>query len=184
MRIWNQISITKKIFISCILTIFIVNCAGDKKDDNASALLAPLLLYAYPTNADLPQPALNTANLIVGEASYTKNIGICRGNFGVDDNIQIPNNDFSLPAFFLHKVDFSKTSDVFVTDLGNFVLNVGIPPGGGAYDPIASCPVKIMENSNTIYDIQVKDCQLDKIQAPVTPAVITLSFRVRCSKGL
>lgn len=179
-KIFDKISITKQFFVLCTLTIAMVNCA-DKKDDNSSALLAPLLYAAYPTNTDLPQPALNSVNLTIGDVKYTKNIGTCRGNFGVDDNIL--QDDVNLPDFSMHKVDFSKTGDVSITAAGNFVLNVGMP-GGGGYDPIISCPVKIMENSNTIYDIQVKDCPVDQIQAPVNPAVNILSFRVRCSKGL
>ena len=184
-KVWKHITITKTLLIlfTGMFAFVLVNCSDGKKDDTSSALLAPLLLLTYAPNPDLPEPALNSVDLTIGNDKFTKTIGVCRGNFGVDDNIMIPGNDFSLPSFFLHKVDFTKTSDVSVTASGNFLLNVDMP-GGGGYDPVSSCPVKIMENSNTVYDIQVKDCPVDKIFGDVTPPTNIISFRVRCTKGL
>ncbi|EKJ86399.1 hypothetical protein CLV96_3546 [Leptospira meyeri] len=184
-RIWKHKTISKQFLalFTLVFAVVLVNCSEGKKEDMSSAILAPLLLSTYATNLDLPEPALNSVNLTVGDAKFTKTIGVCRGNFGVDDNVMIPGNDLTLPSFFLHKVDFTKTSDVSVTASGNFLLNVDMP-GGGGYDPVTSCPVKIMENSNTIYDIQVKDCPVDKIFGAVTPPVNIISFRVRCTKGL
>lgn len=183
-RVWKHITITKTLLIlfTGMFTFVLVNCSDGKKDDTSSALLAPLLLLTYAPNPDLPEPALNSVNLTIGNDKFTKTIGVCRGNFGVDDNIMIPGNDFSLPSFFLHKVDFTKTSDVSVTPAGSFLLNVDTQ--NGSYDPVSSCPVKIMENSNTVYDIQVKDCPVDKIVGNVTPPTNIISFRVRCTKGL
>lgn len=183
-RIWKQITISKTVLVlfALMFAVVLVNCSEGKKEDMSSAILAPLLLATYATNGDLPEPALNSVNLTVGDTKFTKTIGVCRGDFGVDDNVMIPGNDLTLPSFFLHKVDFTKTSDVSVTPAGPFTLNVDTQTG--SYDPVTSCPVKIMENSNTIYDIQVKDCPVDKILGPVTPPVNIISFRVRCTKGL
>ncbi|ABZ94921.1 Hypothetical lipoprotein [Leptospira biflexa serovar Patoc strain 'Patoc 1 (Ames)'] len=170
------------ILFTSMFSLILVNCSKEKKDDMTSLLLAPLLYASYPVIPDLPEPTLNSVNLTIGDTAFTKTIGACRGNFGVDDTIRIPGNDLTLPAFFINRVDFTKTNNISLTAAGTFILNVMVQ--GGGYDPVATCPVKIMENSNTIYDIQVQNCPVDQIQAPVTPATNLISFRVRCTKGL
>ncbi|WP_411823399.1 hypothetical protein [Leptospira sp. 'Mane'] len=176
----------------CLLLPALLNCNDggyDKKDSNKELYSAILLIQStgnttQTTEENLPQPALNTVEMTVGETKYTKVLGVCRGNLNVNgnDNISIPGNDFTLPSFYLHKVDFTSTN-VSLTPLGTFILNIDMP-GGAGYDPISTCEAKIMENSATIYDIQVKNCAVDKIFGAITPATNAISFRARCAKGL
>lgn len=51
-------------------------------------------------------------------------------------------------------------------------------PGCGSYDPVVSCSIKIMENSNSIYDIQVKDCLVGKIYRAVAQLLIAFRFKL------
>lgn len=181
----------------CLLLPVLLNCNDggyDKKDNSSQELYSAILLTqsAPPANnttpvaeEDLPQPAINTAEITVGETKYVKTLGVCRGNLNVNgnDDVEIPNNDLTLPSFYLHRVDFTKSTGVSLAAQGTFILNIDMP-GGGGYDPVSTCDAKIIENSTTIYDIQVKKCAVDKIFGAITPSTNTVSFRARCTKGL
>jgi len=178
----------------CSMIMMLLNCDDDgynknKSDANyiySAVLLAQSAKPVIPAvlEENLPQPAINTAEMTIGDTKYTKTMGVCRGNLGANgnDNIMVAGNDASLPSFYLHKVDFTATN-VFLSAAATFVFNVDMPTGGG-YDPASTCEAKIIENSATIYDLQVKNCAVDKILGAVTPATNTISFRVRCTKGL
>lgn len=160
--------------------------ANDKKENSSEDFNAILLSFAMATDENLPEPAINTVNIIVGETKYTKSLGVCRGNLNVNgqDDISIAPSDLSLPSFYLHKVDFTTKTNVTLTAIGSsFNLNIDMPNGGG-YDPATTCEAKIIENSATTYDIQAKKCSVDKIAVAVDPPTNTISFRARCTKGL
>lgn len=172
-----------------MLLLSLWHCSGDgygKNKSESNDLYTAILLNLPKADENLPQPAINTVEITVGDTKYTKALGVCRGDLNVNgnDNIMVPGNDFTLPLFFLHKVDFTAKSTLFLTPLGpTFIFNIDMP-GGGGYDPISNCETKIIENSTTIYDIQVKNCAVDKIAGAVTPPTNTISFRARCTKGL
>lgn len=180
----------KNLFLSLIITLLLLalfQCsAADKSKDNSNSILSVLLLsLSTSSEENLPEPAINTVDIIVGDTKYTKALGVCRGdlNNNGNDNIMVPGNDQTLPSFYLHKVDFT-AKNVFLTPLGpTFIFNIDMP-GGGGYDPAAICEAKILENSATIYDIQIKKCSVDKIAGAVNPPTNTISFRARCTKGL
>ncbi|WP_207762265.1 hypothetical protein [Leptospira harrisiae] len=183
----KQTSLISITILLLLLTLLQCNNVGydNNKDDSNNLYSAILLSILKSTDANLPEPAINTVDITVGDTKYTKVLGVCRGDLNVNgnDNIMIPGTDQTLPSFFLHKVDFTATN-VSLTPLGpTFVFNIDMP-GGGGYDPISTCDVKILENSATIYDIQVKNCAVDKIAGAVTPPTNTISFRARCTKGL
>ncbi|EMY71127.1 hypothetical protein [Leptospira vanthielii] len=173
----------------CLLFVSLLHCGGDGYDKNKSKsndLYTAILLSLPKAEENLPQPAMNTVEITVGDTKYTKTLGVCRGDLNVNgnDNIMVPGNDQTLPLFYLHKVDFTATTNVFLTPQGpTFIFNIDMP-GGGGYDPAVVCETKILENSTTIYDIQVKNCAVDKIFGAVTPPTNTISFRARCTKGL
>ncbi|TGN10610.1 hypothetical protein EHS11_08885 [Leptospira ilyithenensis] len=183
---------------ACLLLPLLLSCndgSYDKKDSSSQELYSAILLTqstqptsstaSAPTEENLPQPAINTVEMTVGETKYVKILGICKGNLNVNgnDDVAISGNDLVLPSFYLHRVDFTKSTGVSLAALGTFILNVDMP-GGGGYDPVSTCETKILENSATIYDIQVKKCAVDKIFGTITPATNTISFRARCTKGL
>lgn len=173
----------------CLMLLSLLHCAGDgygKNKSESNDLYTAILLNLSNTDGNLPQPAINTVEITVGDTKFTKALGVCRGDLNVNgnDNIMVPGNDQTLPLFFLHKVDFTANTNVFLTPLGpTFIFNIDMP-GGGGYDPISTCDTKIIENTATIYDIQVKNCAVDKIAGAVTPPTNTISFRARCTKGL
>lgn len=180
----------KNLFVSLIITsllLALLQCSSavDKSKDKSNSILSVLLLSLTSSEENMPEPAINTVDIIVGDTKYTKALGVCRGdlNMNGNDNIMIPGNDQTLPSFYLHKVDFT-AKNVFLTPQGpTFIFNIDMP-GGGGYDPAVICEAKILENSATIYDIQIKKCSVDKIAGAVNPPTNTISFRARCTKGL
>ncbi|WP_208729524.1 hypothetical protein [Leptospira congkakensis] len=183
----NETKIRYISIIASLLLFTLLHCGdsgyGKNKSESNDLYSVFLLSLLGTTETNLPEPTMNTVNITVGDTKYTKALGVCRGTLNVSDNIMIPGNDFTLPSFFLHKVDFTATN-VSITPLGpTFIFNIDMP-GGGGYDPVSSCEAKVIENSATIYDIQVKNCAVDKIAGAVTPATNTISFRARCTKGL
>ncbi|WP_208739804.1 hypothetical protein [Leptospira bandrabouensis] len=171
--------------ISLLLLVFLQCSKNDKVDDSKDFLSLILLSQTLPTDENLPEPAINTVDITVGETKYTKALSVCRGDLNMNgqDNIMVPGNDQTLPLFYLHKVDFT-AKNVFLTPQGpSFIFNIDMP-GGGGYDPAVLCEAKVIENSSTTYDIQVKKCSVDKIAGAVNPPTNTISFRARCTKGL
>lgn len=148
--------------------------SGSSSDDSA-ALLALAALSSVP--ADLPQPTLDTANMTLGGNAFTltNKLTCVSGAGGLGFSVA----GGGVPTLFVHNIDFSASS----VSLGAGGSQLDIDVTGGVYEAAAACAAKIMENSATVYDLQVKDCALKTQFGTPSPATTTVSFRARCTKG-
>ncbi len=145
------------------------------ESDDSYALLGLLALASAP--ADLPQPALDSANMTLGADAFTlTNKFTCVSGAG---GLGFSLTGGGVPTLFVHNIDFAASS----VSVGAGGSQLDIDVTGGVYGAASSCAAKIMENSATVYDLQVKDCALNTQFGAPTPATNTVSFRVRCTKG-
>jgi hypothetical protein len=163
---------------SILLTASMFSACSDSEsgygsDDNSAALYLLAAVAAAPT--DLPQPTLDTANMILDGATqvFTHKLACSDGDIGLMASIGNP------PILNLHNFSFAATSLNFGAGAAAIVLDVT----GGSYGVASTCTGKIMENSATVYDLQVKDCALTTTGGAPNPPTTTVSFRVRCTKG-
>ncbi|AOP34839.1 hypothetical protein A0128_13870 [Leptospira tipperaryensis] len=170
----------KSILLFIFLNFILIQCSDPKKEED---LLPLLFLLGTPTpvsinveDPDFIRPNINTANMRLGGNNVLRNIDPCpNGSVNLG-------NPFDLPTLYIMNADLSLNSGVLLRENGSFVLNIDLD-GQSVYSPSAPCPVNIIENSATAYDIQVKGCALKK--NPVTspaPPTNTVSFRALCSK--
>ncbi len=149
--------------------------SGSSSDDNI-ALLA-LLAAAGGGAADLPQPVLDSANMNLAGTDFTlTNKFTCVSGAG---GLGFSMAGGGVPTLFVHNIDFAAGS----VNVGAGGSQLDIDVTGGVYGAASVCPAKIMENSATVYDLQVKDCALTTQFGTPTPATTTVSFRIRCTKG-
>ncbi|RHX87218.1 hypothetical protein DLM75_17060 [Leptospira stimsonii] len=158
------------------------NCEKDKKED-----LTPLLaLAATQKTVDLPQPALNTASLKLGDVQYTlTNVLICTagvvgGGFTIGQSAaEYP------PGLNVHNIDPSKNT--ITIGAGGSQMDIDTTIGvymAGKNKVAGSCTATVKENSATVYDLQLIDCPVtDELNGQGgNPPDTTVSFRARCRK--
>ncbi len=143
--------------------------------DESAALLAVAALASAP--ADLPQPTLDTANMTLGGNAFTlTNKLTCISGAG---GLGFAMAGGGAPTLFVHNIDFSASS----VSIGAGGSQLDIDVTGGVYGAASTCAGKIMENTATVYDLQVKDCALNTQFGTPSPTTTTVSFRARCTKG-
>lgn len=170
-----------KLLVTLILCAACAVACGES-DDNSSDTFATiaLLAAANPGEVDIPQPADDSATLILDGASQslTDVLGCADGAAGI--SVRAGGNP---PVLSILKTTFAAGSVVLNNQVNfagdNNILILDLPEGGAGRDPVSTCETKIFENS-TVYDIQALNCQL---RTPPASAVSnTISFRLRCIK--
>ncbi|MBM9576875.1 hypothetical protein JWG45_06875 [Leptospira sp. 201903070] len=166
------------------LFIGLSNCEEEKKNDNTALITLVAAANAGPAQpVDLPQPAVNTAILKLGEQAFVlTDLQLCRTGLGgiiISQTVATP-----LPTLNIHEIDFSKTGSVTLGE-GGSALDIdaaGGTYGAGKNGVKGSCSATVKETTATTYDLQALDCPITKqFQANNIPDV-NLSFRVRCTK--
>lgn len=159
-----------------LVTLSLAACSDSGyESDDSYALLALLALPGAP--ADLPQPALDTATMnLAGTDFVLTNKLLCVSGAG---GLGFAMAGGGAPTLFVHNIDFSASS----VSIGAGGSQLDIDVTGGVYGAASTCAGKIMENTATVYDLQVKDCALNTQFGTPTPATTTVSFRARCTKS-
>ncbi|TGL62046.1 hypothetical protein [Leptospira sarikeiensis] len=161
------------IILSILISTSVINCSSDKGSDN-SAIVA---LLAANQISNLPQPNTDTVSMIIGTDYFTLTDKLdCKEGVGGIGFLTADADQ--MPTLFIHNVDFSLNSGVSVTGgAGPFHVDIDTDPT--TYAPTNTCPASILENTVTIYDLQVVNCGVSPFGGGATN---TVSFRVRCVK--
>lgn len=156
----------------------------EKKDSDLLLLAVPQGGQEGSPSVDLPEPALDTATLVLDQNPITlSNAEECvSGNLGLIFSKDIGSTN--PPVLNIHLIDMSKDSGIF--------LESGTPTTGShldldhsdgeTYGVVADCPAKVMENTNSLYDLQVLDCVIADNFGNGSSRK-NLSFRARCTKS-
>lgn len=165
-------------WISSILLagVLVLNCqnstdvTGDSARDNS------------PVKEDLPQPALDTAEISLNGQRHTLTNKLSCAN-GVA-GIGLTSAGGANPTLFLEDVNFATQGNVTLTSPGPWRLHFDPIGGGFPWEPQAGgCAATIVENSTTVFEMKASDC---KIRIPpggaTNPASGVGSLRVRCTK--
>lgn len=174
-----------KVYFSFLLIVafVLISCSEEKKNDQS--LLSIAILQAGPGGliGGLAEPSLGTATLALD--SDTLNLlnqeECTSGNLGI-----IISHDVgpTTPILNVHAVDMSKSSGIFL-EAG--MLSTGSHmdldhTDGETYGVVNDCPAYVMENTLTIYDLQVLNCQIaDQFGTGSNKKM--MSFRARCTKS-
>lgn len=157
------------------------NCADDKKTD-LTPLVALLALTGNSGPADIPQPALNTATLMLGQSTFIlTDVQFCK--LGINQpGITIGQTVATYPpGLNIHNIDPSKTT----ITIGSGGSQMDIDTTGGVYQAgknkvAGTCTGTVKENT-TVYDLQVLNCPItDELNGNLPDT--TVSFRARCTK--
>ncbi|WP_367898468.1 hypothetical protein AB3N61_03270 [Leptospira sp. WS58.C1] len=166
-----------------IFTFVLVNCSEEKKNDQSLFAIAALQAGPGGLIGGLAEPALGTATLVLDSDSFNLlNQEECQdGNIGV---IISKDTGPTLPILNIHMIDMSKNSGIFL-EAG--ALSTGSHMDldhndGNTYGVVNDCPAFVMENTLTIYDLQVLNCQIAD-QFGGGPNKKMMSFRARCTKS-
>ncbi|TGM01075.1 hypothetical protein EHQ76_10550 [Leptospira barantonii] len=183
----NLKGLNKYLATAILLSLITIGCE-DKKENETLPLIGLLFSQGViggngagngqgqPPAGSLPQPALDTATFIENGQSHTLNqVNGCR-NFFVSLNKSGGNG---APAIALDAIDFSKNSNVLLYSGQLPNLDVNIASGTGyTIEQNKSCPAYLFENSASVYDIQILNCNMVSNGF----ANLSVSFRIRCAK--
>lgn len=183
----NRKGLKKYLATAILLSFTIVGCE-DKKENETLPLIGLLFSQGViggsgsangqgkPPAGSLSQPALDTATFVADGQSYTLDqVDECR-NFSVGLHKSGGNG---APVVVLDGIDFSKNSNVLLYSGAFPNLDINLANGSGyTIEQNKSCPAYIFENSASVYDIQILNCNMVRNGA----ANILLSFRIRCAK--
>lgn len=155
----------------------------DQKESNGATLAVLALAAASGSSTgsgltSLPQPALNTATMVLGDTTLTltNRLACETGIAGIGFRMVDADN---LPSLFIEDIDFTMQSGISVGP-GGSTLHIDVP--GGMLNPSQKCPATLKENTANVYDLQVIGCPLVPGANNPVPSSATVSFRVRCSK--
>ncbi|MBM9500541.1 hypothetical protein JWG44_09805 [Leptospira sp. 201903071] len=180
----NKFKIVSILFVLIGLSVGVANCEEEKKNDNTALVALVAAATAGPAQpVDLPQPAINTAIMKLGEQAFVlTDLQICRTGVGgviISQTVATP-----LPVLNIHNIDFSKTSGITLGEGGSAL---DIDTAGGVYGAgkggvKGTCSATVKETTATTYDLQALDCPITKQSAAYNIPDVNLSFRVRCTK--
>lgn len=172
--------------ILCVnLSFFLFSFCGKEPDQSNESVLALVALSqtattTTATNApviELPAPALNTAQLRIGDKiSVIPNANnVCQnGATGLGFF-----NGADVPTLFIHDVNFTQNSGIVLTRTGAYHMDIDVT--GGYYSPTSTCPATIRENSATVYEIESYNCPVRAQIGSMADTIV--SFRARCTKN-
>lgn len=176
---------TYKVYFS-LLFVFafaLISCSEEKKNDQSLLSIAVLQAGSGGLISGLAEPSEGTATLVLDADRFDllNQEGCQDGVMGI-----IISRDAGpvTPILNIHEVDMSKNSGIF--------LEVGALTTGShmdldhndskTYGVVNDCPAFVMENTPTVYDLQVLNCQIaDQFGAGTTKKM--MSFRARCTKS-
>ncbi|MDV6236351.1 hypothetical protein CH379_012010 [Leptospira ellisii] len=157
-------------------SFFFFQACEKKSDDSESSLLALVALSQTSAIVELPEPALDTAQLKIGDQTITVlPVGFCEnGNTGIGFFQGAAN-----PTLFVHEIDFSQSGAVILNRTNAYHMDVDVD--GGYYSPTSTCQATVRESSATVYEMEAYNC-------PVHPMIgsmpdTTISFRAKCTKN-
>lgn len=168
------------LIFACVL----ISCSEEKKNDQS--LLSIAVLQTSPGGGiigGIAEPNLGTAILVLNSDTFELlNQEECTdGGIGI---IISRNAGPITPILNIHQVDMSKNSGIFL-EAGALTTGSHMDldhSDGETYGVVNDCPAYVMENTLTIYDLQVLNCQIaDQFGAGANKKM--MSFRARCTKS-
>ncbi|MEI1276730.1 hypothetical protein V6Z05_00240 [Leptospira venezuelensis] len=166
-----------------IFTFALISCGEEKKNDQSLLSIALLQSDSGVIIEGLAEPNLGTAVLVLNSDSFDLlNQEECTdGGIGI---IISRNAGPITPILNIHEVDMSKNFGIFL-EAGALTTGSHMDldhSDGKTYGIVNDCPAYVMENTPTIYDLQVLNCQIaDQFGAGANKKM--MSFRARCTKS-
>ncbi len=132
-----------------------------------------------PVVDDLPQPALNTAEISLNGVRHTlTETTACRDGVG---GITINMPGMQNPFLNIHNISFNVNGEVIIDTMSNpSSWNMDLDADRTWGTSAAGCRAIVGENSNAVFELKTIACNIKNQFGPETGK---LSFRLRCTKG-